>query len=162
MQAKHYFGVAMASEYLSEDQIVRAECLFRISEYYSIIGRVDNTGDSSVSYRDYWDDLVELTAGNLVEMDNPNTAIIMYREMTSQIISRADDFKNSGVTQSEMQEQLENIREHLETDFNSLTESQESGIQDSLKALNESLSQAEQVINSKFGRRSEEQQEEEV
>ncbi|MCC8081503.1 MAG: serine/threonine protein kinase [Lachnospiraceae bacterium] len=162
MQAKHYFGVAMASEYLSEDQIVRAECLFRISEYYSIIGRVDNTGDSSVSYRDYWDDLVELTAGNLVEMDNPNTAIIMYREMTSQIISRADDFKNSGVTQSEMHEQLENIREHLETDFNSLTESQESGIQDSLKALNESLSQAEQVINSKFGRRSEEQQEEEV
>lgn len=90
-QAKHYFSVAMESEYLSEDQTVRAECLYRISEYYSGIGKVDNTGDSSVSYRDYWDDLAELTSGNLVEMDNPNTAIIMYRELTSQIISRADD-----------------------------------------------------------------------
>lgn len=55
-----------------------------------------------------------------------------------------------------MLEQLENIRSHLETDFNSLTENQESGIQDSLQALNESLSQAEQVINSKFSRASEE------
>ncbi|MCD7865884.1 MAG: hypothetical protein LUG54_07745 [Clostridiales bacterium] len=60
------------------------------------------------------------------------------------------------MTQSEMLEQLENIRSHLETDFNSLTENQESGIQDSLQALNESLSQAEQVINSKFSRASEE------
>ncbi|MCD8365781.1 MAG: serine/threonine protein kinase [Clostridiales bacterium] len=155
-QAKHYFSVAMESEYLSEDQTVRAECLYRISEYYSGIGKIDNTGDSSVSYRDYWDDLAELTSGNLVEMDNPNTAIIMYRELTSQIISRANDLKNSGVAQNEMLEQLENIRSHLETDFNSLTEDQESGIQDSLQALNESLSQAEQVINSKFSRASKE------
>ncbi|MCC8029273.1 MAG: serine/threonine protein kinase [Lachnospiraceae bacterium] len=155
-QAKHYFGEVRESEYLGDEQTVRAECLYKISDYYSSIGTVDNTGDSSVTYRDYWDDLVELTSGNLVEMDNANTAIIMYREMTSQIISRAEDFKDSGVTQSEMLEQLENIEAHLETDFDALTESQEEGIRDSLTALNESLLQAEQVINSKFGRTAEE------
>jgi len=76
-QAKHYFEVAKDSGYLSEQQIARAERLYKISEYYSKIGIPDNTGDAVVSYLQYWDDLTALSAGNLVEADNASTALIM-------------------------------------------------------------------------------------
>ena len=64
--AKGYFGIASDSKYLELNQIERAKRLYTISAYYSTIGVTDETGDATVTYRDYWNDLVALSEGNLV------------------------------------------------------------------------------------------------
>lgn len=148
--AKGYFEIAKASEYLTEQQINRATLLYKISEYYSKIGVPDETGDANVTYRNYWDDLEELLSGNLVEIDNAKTALIMYRELTTQIVSHATEFKNDGVTQSEMEDQLTNIRSHLKNDFNSLDETTKSSVAASREKQEESMEQAERVIQSTY------------
>lgn len=149
--AKGYFEVAAASEYLEDKQIERAKRLYTISDYYSKIGIVDETGDAPVTYRDYWNDLVELSVGNLVETDNERTALIMYQELASQIVSRTADFKNDGVTREEMEAQLTNMKEHLQTDFQNVSEGNREAIESEIQKLQEAISQAERMIQSTFG-----------
>lgn len=149
--AKGYFGIAKSSRYLEAKQIERAKRLYTISAYYSMIGITDETGDATVTYRDYWDDLVALSEGNLVETDNERTALIMYQEMVSQVVSRASDFKQDGVTKEEMKVQMENIRQHLLTDFDHTIETGRRWTHEELRSLQNSLEQAERMIESTFG-----------
>lgn len=149
--AKGYFEVASASRYLEAKQVERAKRLYTISNYYSKIGIADQTGDATVTYRDYWNDLVSLSAGNLVEADNERTALIMYQELATQIVSRAADFKNDGVTKEEMKAQLTNMQEHLQTDFGNVSEGNREAVQEQIAKLNEAIAQADRMIQSAFG-----------
>lgn len=148
--AKGYFEVAASSTTLDAQKVERAKRLYAISDYYSKIGIVDETGDASITYRDYWNDLVELSEGNLVEVDNERTALIMYEELATQIVSHAVDFKNDGVTKEEMQEQLDNIEAHLTTDFQNVSESSQASISAEIEDLREIISQAERILSSTF------------
>lgn len=151
--AKGYFGIAKDSEYLEDKQIERAKRLYAISSYYSSIGVTDETGDATVTFRDYWDDLVALSEGNLVKADNERTALIMYQELVSQVVSRAADFKRDGVTQEEMQAQMTNIRDRLKTDFSNMNAKNRQAIQKDMDNLVKSVDQAERMIQSTFGQR---------
>lgn len=148
--AKGYFDIARNSEYLEEKCKKRAERLYKISDYYSMIGVTDVTGDINVSYREYWDDLTALAAGNLVEEDNERTALILYQELTAQILSSASEFRRDGVTEEEMRAQLINIRKHLRTDFKNLSESRKTMIKEELAELWVSINRAEKMISSAF------------
>lgn len=152
--AKGYFGTAQSSKYLGAKQIERAKRLYTISSYYSMIGIADETGDATTTYKDYWNDMVALSEGNLVETDNERTALIMYQELASQVVSRAADFKRDGVTQNDMQAQMTNIRQHLQSDFNSLSANSLAAIQQDMQELLNSVEQAERMIQSTFGQTS--------
>ncbi len=151
--AKGYFGIAMESKYLGKKQIERAKRLYIISSYYSMIGKADETGDATVTYRDYWNDLTALSEGNLVEADNERTALIMYQELVAQVVSRASDFKRDGVTKEEMIAQMTKIKQHLQTDFVSLGEARQTAIAGDMQSLQNSIEQAERIIQSSFGQR---------
>lgn len=148
--AKGYFGIAKESNYLEQKQIERAKRLYAISSYYSMIGIADETGDASVTYRDYWNDLTALSEGNLVEADNERTALIMYQELVSQVVSRAADFKQDGVTGEEMLAQMNSIRKHLQSDFSNLNETNREMIKEDIDNLEKSIDQAERIIQSTF------------
>lgn len=152
--AKGYFGTAQTSKYLETKQMERSKRLYTVSSYYSMIGTADETGDAATTYKDYWNDLVALSDGNLVETDNERTALIMYQELASQIVSRAADFKRDGVTQAEMQAQMTNIRQHLLSDFAVLNDSTLTVIQDEMEELLNMVNQAERMIQSTFGQNS--------
>lgn len=156
--AKSYFEVASASEYLEAKQVERAKRLYTISNYYSKIGIADQTGDATITYRDYWNDLVSLSAGNLVEADNERTALILYQELATQIVSRAVDFKNDGITKEEMKAELTNMQEHLQTDFENVSEGNREVVQQQIGKLNEAMIQAERMIRSAFGQAVQEQE----
>lgn len=156
--AKSYFEIASASSYLTPQQTERAKRLYAISDYYSKIGVVDQTGDANITYRQYWNDIVELSTGNLVEIDNANTALIMYRELTSQIVSNTVEFKNDGVTREEMEIQLSNIEKHLASDFGQISESNQASVQESQKKLKESIEQARHVIQSTYANTSDQEE----
>lgn len=131
--ARAYFKVASESGSLSQKEVTRAKCLARVCEYYSKLGVPDVTGDSTSSFKDYWDDLVELLEGNLVEEDNPVTALLMYNELVAQLEFRALDFKNDNVKLEDILTELDVIQKHLGTDF------QEAG--DSIQVQTKSLSE---------------------
>ena len=149
--AKGYFGIAKDSKYLEAKQIERAKRLHAISSYFSTIGITDETGDAMTTYRDYWNDMTSLMEGNLVEVDNERTALIMYQELVTQIVSRANDFKKDGVTQAEMTAQLNNVKEHLRTDFSGLNEANRALIAMDLVTLENAIAQAERMVQSTFG-----------
>ncbi len=148
--ARIYFSIAKESEHLKKQQVERAKRLYAISDYYARIGQVDETGDANITYRQYWDDLAALSSGNLVEIDNENTALILYREFVSQIVSHAMEFKNDGVTQEEMEAQTAEIRTHLEEDFASVGESNREFVKTESEKLRGAIETAERVIASAF------------
>ena len=112
-----WLNIAAESEALPEAYRERALRLGTIGAYYSQIGQVNRAGDAKVSYKDYWEDLKELSSGNLVQLDNAVTALRMYQELVSQIHGRALEFLQAGISREELEEQLMGIEKHLKEDF---------------------------------------------
>lgn len=115
--AKKWLKIASEAQSLDENKVERAKRLLKISEYYLKIGVQSKSGDEATSYRDYWEDLKTLSEGNLVEMDNEVTALMMYNEAAYQIATNAQKFAEAGVEKEEMTAMLDQILEHLDTDF---------------------------------------------
>lgn len=149
--AKSYFQVASESTYLTESQRERAKMLYTISNYFDKLGKSDDTGDTAVSYGDYWNDLINLTSGNLVEVDNANTALIMYNDVVAQIVSRTNELKNGHVTKEQMEAQLVNIEQHLESDFKNINESSRESVESKIAELKENIAIARRQMDSTFG-----------
>ena len=81
-----------------------------------------------------------------MEMDNERTALVMYEELVSQICTRTAEFRDSGVEKEEMQQQLSNIREHLQTDFTAPKDHRRSLIEDEIHALLKQVESAERML----------------
>lgn len=146
--AKSFFEIAANAEILEPAKRERAKRLYVISEYYYRIGMIDEAGDASITYKDYWNDLKTLTNGNIVEADNERTALVMYGEVTAQIISRAMEFCKAGVTKEEMQEQLLSIEKHLKTDFCKISGENKIVIEKEIEELLLNLERAKKIVRS--------------
>lgn len=148
--AKTYFEIAADAESLNEAQRERAKRLLVISDYYYKIGQVDAAGDAFVSYADYWEDMAALVQGNLVQIDNERTALVVYGEMAAQLISHAVEFQSAGVTSEQMLAQISQIREHLRTDFLTVKGTGQSVLLEEVKELEKHLIHAEKIVDSTF------------
>ncbi|CBK73083.1 Serine/threonine protein kinase [Butyrivibrio fibrisolvens 16/4] len=144
-QSAYWFKKA-AEGNLNDNQMERAKRLGAIADYYVNLGAVDKTGDSQVTYKNYWDDLVTLCKGNITESDNANTALAIYKEMASQICMSANQFKKAGVSTSDMQLQLMNIEKHVKEDIDSAPDKSERVIELE-KELATNIEKAKQAIS---------------
>ncbi len=151
--AKGYLEIAANSEHLPKQQRERARRLAVICGYYARIGIPDAAGDELVTYREYWRDLTELSQGNLVEQDNARTALLLYRELAGQIVSRAWDFRKGGVEQKEILQELEKIRTHIGTDFSQVKGQEPGELEEELLELEKLLEQAERMVGSAYGQK---------
>ena len=115
-QSSYWFKKASSGE-LNESQTERAERLGRIADYYINLGTYDKSGDVNVNYKDYWNDLLAVADGNIVKLDNSTTALVIYKEMASQINSNAEKFKEQGITVDKMELELLDIENHIKNDF---------------------------------------------
>lgn len=154
--AKGYLEIAAASGDLEQSQVERARRLGRIAGYYSQVGIVDEAGDIYVSCRDYWEDLTGFTAGNLVELDNERTALVVYEELVNQIVSRTAEFQADGVEREEMLRELAKVRQHLETDFDRVPGNRRV-TEEELDALLDHVEFAEKIVWSAYGRKEEQE-----
>lgn len=124
-----WFDIASSSKTLDSSKIERAKRLGRIAGYYANLNSSNKAGDSTTTYRDYWKDLTELVSGNLVEMDNVKTALVMYKEVVYQIGQNPLNFKAAGVTKEELNAQLDKTESRLQTDIIILNESDKTEIE---------------------------------
>lgn len=112
-----WLTIAANASGLDENQTQRAAKLGKIAEYYAKLGVESKSGDDNISYADYWADLCQVTEGNIKQMDNATTALMVYREMVNQVYVNGMKFKKAGVAKAELQGQLDNVRERLKTDI---------------------------------------------
>ncbi len=131
---------------LNESQTERARRLGSIADYYLNLGMIDKTGDSKISYKDYWEDLVAVCDGDIAKIDNPNTALIIYKEMASQICTNADKFHKDGIAYDKMEEQLRNIEAHVKNDISNEDIESSDAIESLMTELDSNIANAREVI----------------
>ena len=141
-----WFNIAAESDTLPYSKVKRAERLGKIADYYTNIGKPNKSGDSKVSYADYWKDLKAITEGDIAAEDNSTTALMVYKEMISQIYKNASAFKADGISYKEMKEQIDNISSRLESDIECDTDS----IKKMKENLEESIVSAERALENAF------------
>lgn len=142
--SQSWFETAAESDSLEPNKVERAKRFAKIAGYSQGLDTRDLAGDSEVSYADYWADMVELTAGDLTAIDNEQTALVMYREMVYQIYKNALNFRQAGVTEREMMDELQNIRSTLMSGF---ATDEVSGTKNEIL---ESIEEAETQVNAAF------------
>lgn len=111
--SQSWFNIAKESKTLSETQIERATRFSQIADYNMRMNLKNKAGDSGISYSDYWNDLVMLASGDLANDDNVKTALVVYRELTGQILLHASDFKNAGIAQDVILSELDMVELRL-------------------------------------------------
>lgn len=141
-----WFDIASGSENLESNKVERAKRLGRIARYYMTLNSSNRAGDSTTTYKDYWNDLVKLVDGNLVEMDNTKTALVMYKEVVYRVGQNPLNFKAAGVTKDELINQMEKIKSRLKTDIQILDESSRAEIESMTAEILSNIEWAEQEV----------------
>ncbi len=144
--SEKWFEIAADSSTLDSKKVERAKRLGRIAGYYSEINSSNKAGDSTTTYKDYWTDLTELVQGNLVEMDNTKTALVMYKEMVYQIAQYSQNFKAAGVTKDELLTELEKVSARLDTDIVILNESERIDIESTVRTIKDNITYAKRQV----------------
>lgn len=140
---------AEPTEELNEANINRAENLYKISEYYDSLGMRNQAGDSMASYADYWRDLLKTVEDDSSSGNNVNM-LLAYKEMTSQIVKNAANFKSAGITRQQMENELDDAIEAVSS-MEIVTGSANAEYEQDLKDnLIESLGSARTIVNSTF------------
>ena len=145
--ATKWLTIAAGSSTLEQSKVRRAEKLGKIAEYYARLGVESRTGDDNISYADYWNDLCQVTEGNITEIDNATTALMVYREMVYQIYVNSMKFQKAGVSVQELNGQLENVRTHLNSDILTDDSADTQRVQLLVDELTTNLEQAQRVLN---------------
>lgn len=140
---------AQPTEELNETNIERAENLYKIAEYYDSLGIRNQAGDSMVSYSDYWLDLVRIVENDAQNGNNVNT-LLAYKELVAQIVTNCSNFKSAGITQKQMENQLD-TGEALLQDMEIVTGSANAEYEQEMKdSLLVNLASARNIVNSTF------------
>lgn len=147
--SKAWFDIAAESDHLTSSQVERARRLGRIAGYWASLNKSDRAGDSTTTYWDYWQDMTELIEGNLVEMDNAKTALVMYQEVVYQISENALSFKAAGITREELEDELDKISSRLDTDVIAYGNNEEE-IEDMKKTVADQIEDARRQVEIAF------------
>ncbi|MBR5649633.1 serine/threonine protein kinase [Pseudobutyrivibrio sp.] len=146
-QLSAYWLKKAAEGELPESQTARAARLGAIADYYTSLGMMDKTGDSKVSFKDYWADLTSVSEGNIVKDDNATTALVIYKEVASQICVYADRFNRDGVSYGEMELALIEIENHVQDDIEKAKVEKTDRIVELEAELEKNIEKARQVIS---------------
>ena len=107
-----------AKEGLSDEKKrMRAERLYKVTEYYGSLENRNKAGDSMADYADYWDDLIQLCGDQIAEEDNIRTALVMYGELAYQAGAHAMEFRDAGVSRPAVLYELKRIERIITEEF---------------------------------------------
>ena len=123
--SQKWFEIAAESNRLEVYKTDRSEVLAKIAGYDASLrsSGSNKSGDSTITYRDYWEDMMELIGGkNLVEQDNSKMALVMYKNFVYQMYNYTIQFKSAGITKGQMTNELDDIKTRLNTDIIILNE----------------------------------------
>ena len=92
----------------------RAELLSSMSKAYQNMSGKSLEGDPVEEVKEYWDNLVEIASPNIAKDENNQIALLIYRNVTSQIYTKYYWFiKNSLATAKDISNELDNIEKYV-------------------------------------------------
>lgn len=92
----------------------RAELLSSMSKAYQNMSGKSLEGDPVEEVKEYWNNLVEIASPNIVKEENNQIALLIYRNVTSQIYTKYYWFiKNSLATAKDISNELDNIEKYV-------------------------------------------------
>lgn len=92
----------------------RAELLSSMSKAYQNMSGKSLEGDPVEEVKEYWNNLVEIASPNIAKEENNQIALLIYRNVTSQIYTRYYWFiKNSLATAKDISNELDNIEKYV-------------------------------------------------
>lgn len=99
----------------STEQIKRrAELLSSMSKAYQNMSGKSLEGDPVEEVKEYWNNLVEIASPNIAKEENNQIALLIYRNVTSQIYTKYYWFiKNSLATAKDISNELDNIEKYV-------------------------------------------------
>lgn len=117
--AQKWLSIAAESTRIDSRKVERAKRLLEISKYYMKIGIQSKSGDESISYKDYWEDMMAVSDGNIVAIDNEITALLIYNDVAYQIATHAEEIVKDGVSIEEIDKKLDDMQTHVSEDVDS-------------------------------------------
>lgn len=105
----------IAQKMCSTEQIKhRAELLSSMSKAYQNMSGKSLEGDPVEEVKEYWNNLVEIASPNIAKDENNQIALLIYRNVTSQIYTKYYWFiKNSLATAKDISNELDNIEKYV-------------------------------------------------
>ena len=92
----------------------RAELLSSMSKAYQNMSGKSLEGDPVEEVKEYWNNLVEIATPNIAKDENNQIALLIYRNVTSQIYTKYYWFiKNSLATAKDISNELDNIEKYV-------------------------------------------------
>ena len=117
VRAATWYAEVLDSNNITPQQQEIARRLYKIGEYYDRLGTNYSKFEfveQQVTYTDYWNDLVAITEGNLMEITGHAYIVLgLYKNMAVEVYRLAPEFKEEGITRQQMEEQLNNIEQRL-------------------------------------------------
>lgn len=93
----------------------RAELLSSMSKAYQNMSGKSLEGDPVEEVKEYWNNLVEIASPNIAKEENNQIALLIYRNVTSQIYTKYYWFiKNSLATAKDISNELDNIEKYVD------------------------------------------------
>lgn len=148
-KAAYWYDKVRENSSLTEQQRELANSLYIIGNYYSALGSDKNVyavGDDSGSYLTFWNQMVELTDGDVVaKTGGTRYAVALYKEMVTQIHTNTAKFKSFGVSKEDMQAQLDKINTGMTTFTPEST-----AISQQIEQTKELLQKAQQMVDTTY------------
>ena len=144
-----WFERASESKTLEDYQVERAKILAKIAGYDASLrsSGSNKSGDRTTTYKDYWDDMMQLISGkNLVEQDNSKMALVMYKDFVYQIYNYTVQFKAAGITEDQLNSELDKVESRLNTDIIVENESDRAYIEETRDAILSQIQRARQSV----------------
>ncbi|MDO4831266.1 MAG: serine/threonine-protein kinase [Clostridia bacterium] len=140
-----------AAEYSKDENIKsRSELLYKMAENYANLGKVDKTGDTVISWTDYWNQLLQLATKDLPEKENLKIALDVYNSVAMELYNRNDHFKEAGITAAEYNNELDTLAGYLQSAKNSpqYSESPDKSVYDRLfENCSQTIEKARSAMN---------------
>lgn len=130
-------------------QRLRASAFAKIGMYYEELGKREKTGDISVSYKEFWEDIVYLSRLEAAEEDNVITALHIWNEIITLQYTYMWEFQKADVTEEEMNYVIEQIQKEI----GNIQKEEESESVHRLKAeIEEKLQQVKESTKRLYGK----------
>lgn len=150
-KAAYWYDQVKTSKYLTDQECKLADSLDKIGNYYSSLDSEKNVyavGNETGNYINFWNQMVELTDGDVVERTGgARYAVALYKEMIVQIATNASKFKSFGVSKETMQAQLDKVSQAVEK---LSPDSESSAVADQVKKTEKLAENAQTVIDSTY------------
>ena len=149
-KAAYWYERVQDSEFLSDQERELAKSLCSIGKYYSSLGSTNNDyaiGENAQNYGTFWEDLVSITDGNVVEKTGgAHYAVALYQEFSNQIFNHAREFREFGITKDEMLTQIAK----MEAGLRDLGDSGSENVRERIRKTRSNLVNARQTVESAF------------